>query len=552
MSTKRKIVIVGGVALGASAAARLRRLSEQDEIILLEKDEYISFANCGLPYYIGDVIKERSKLIVQTKEAMHERFNIDVRNYTEAIKINRDVQNVVVKDLKKNEEYTIDYDILILAPGANPVMPNIKGIEQADNVFKLRNIPDTDKIKEILHTQNIKEVSIVGAGFIGLEMAENLTGLGIKVTVLDFSQQVMNMFDDEIAKLIQNNLEHHGIKFKLGTSIEEFKDNGKELVLTDRSSMKTDLTLMAIGVAPDIKLAQKAGLEIGELNGILVNEYNQTSDPKIYAGGDAIEVKNYLTKKQVKIPLAWPANRQGRLIADHINGIETPYNGSMGSAVIKINEHTAAATGLSEKQALSNGYDVQAIHINRGNHAGYYPGATNIVLKLIYDVNTRKVLGAQAFGQEGTDKRIDVVATAIKLGASVDNLPDLELCYAPPFSSAKDPVNIAGYVASNVLAGAYIPFYVQDVDSISETHTIIDVRTPEEYACGHIKNSINMPLDDFRDNLDKIDFNKDIYITCQVGHRGYLATRILKNEGFKANIYNLSGGYALYSAYTKK
>lgn len=552
MNKKRTIVIIGGVALGSSTAARLRRLSEEDEIILLEKDEYISFANCGLPYYIGDVIKDRSNLIVQTKEEMHERFNIDVRNFSEATKIDRENKKVKVYDHLNKKEYDIDYDYVVLAPGANPIMPPIPGINEAKNVVKLRNIPDTDKIKELVDSGSIKKVAVVGGGFIGLEMAENLAGLGLEVTVLDLADQVMVMFDKEMAKLVQNTLEMHRINFKLETSIKEFQDEGKKLLLTDDSTMDADLVLMAIGVSPDIKLAKEAGLEIGELNGILVNEFNQTSDPLIYAGGDAIEVKNYITGKSVKIPLAWPANRQGRLIADHINGIKTPYKGSMGSAVIKVNNYVAASTGLSEKAAKSNGYDTQAIHVIRSNHAGYYPGATDIVLKLIYDKNTSEVLGAQAFGQEGTDKRVDVIATAIRLHAKVEDLPDLELCYAPPFSSAKDPVNIAGYVASNVLAKDYIPFYAQEVDAISKEHQIVDVRTPKEFELGHIVNSINMPLDDLRANLDKIDFNKDIYLTCRVGHRGYLAAQILRNSGFKANIYNLSGGYHLYKEYSKK
>lgn len=548
---KRTIVIIGGVAVGASAAARLRRLNENDEIILLERDEYISFANCGLPYYLGEVITNRDNLIIQTKESMKERFNIDVRNFSEAIKIDRDTKEVIVYDLLKKEEYSISYDFVVLAPGANPIMPPITGLEQADNVYKLRNIPDTDAIKSVLD-KGIKKACIVGAGFIGIEMAENLANLGIEVTVLDLASQVMVMFDDEMAKLIQNNLENHNIKFKLETTINEFKDNGYTLLLSDGSTLETDLTIMAIGVAPDTKLAVDAGLEIGETKAIKVNKFNQTSDSNIYAGGDAIEVKNFVSQKPVKIPLAWPANRQGRLIADHINGINTPYRGSLGSAVIKVNQFIAAATGLNEKAALANGYNVSSIHIHRPNHAGYYPNATDITIKLVFDRITRKVLGAQAFGQDGTEKRIDVIATSIKFNATIDDLTDLELCYAPPFSSAKDPVNIAGYVACNVADQLYLPFYVQDIERLKNNTQIIDVRTKEECQLGMIEGSINIPVDDLRDNLDKIDFTKDIYLVCRVGLRGYLAAQILTQNNYKKDIYNLSGGYKLYSDYRKK
>ncbi|MDF9867794.1 NADPH-dependent 2,4-dienoyl-CoA reductase/sulfur reductase-like enzyme/peroxiredoxin family protein/rhodanese-related sulfurtransferase/TusA-related sulfurtransferase [Bacilli bacterium PM5-3] len=545
---KRKIVIVGGVALGASAAARLRRLNEQDEIILLEKDEYISFANCGLPYYIGDVIKERDNLIVQTKEGMMSRFNIDVRNFSEAIKINREKKYVIVKDRKNNCEYNQDYDILILAPGASPTTFPIDGAKDANNIFKLRNIPDTDMIKKYIIDNEVKDAVVVGAGFIGLEMAENLSHLGINVTVVDLADQVMQMFDDEMAKLIQNAMEIKNIKFKLKTSVTKFEENGRKVILSDGTTLSSDMNVMAIGVTPDTQLAVAAGLEIGKTKGIKVNEYNQTSDPSIYAGGDVIEVEHFISKQPTYIPLAWPANRQGRLIADHINGIKTRYNGSLGSAVIKVFDNVAAATGLSEKAAKAQGYNVKSLHIHRGNHAGYYPNSSTITLKLIYDGTSKLVLGAQAFGQDGTEKRIDVIATAIKLEATIDKLSDFELCYAPPFSSAKDPVNIAGYVATNLEDNMYEMFYVQDVANLNDVQ-FIDVRSKEEYDLSHIEKTINIDVDILRSNLEKIDFNKDIYLTCQVGLRGYLAARILKENGFEKNIYNLSGGYKLYSEY---
>ncbi|MDL2211716.1 FAD-dependent oxidoreductase [Erysipelotrichaceae bacterium OttesenSCG-928-M19] len=547
----RKIIIIGGVAVGASAAARLRRLNEEDEIILLERDEYISFANCGLPYYIGDVIKERDNLIVQTKEGMKARFNIDVRNFSEAIKIDRQQKHVVVRDVKTDETYNLAYDYVVLAPGANPIMLPIEGQDEAKNVFKLRNIPDTDQIKAHITNNDIKEAVVVGAGFIGLEMAENLNHLGIKVTIIDLATQVMKVFDDEMAKLIQNAMTKKGIDFKLGLSVKKFENEGKKVILSDDSILSSDLNIMAIGVAPETKLAQEAGLELGVTKAIKVNEYNQTSDPNIYAGGDAIEVLNFVSQQPTKIPLAWPANRQGRLIADHINGIETKYNGSLGSSVVKIFDNIAAATGLNEASAKAQGYDVKSVHVHRANHAGYYPDASDITLKLVYDAKSKRVLGAQAFGKEGTEKRIDVIATAIKFKATIDDLPDLELCYAPPFSSAKDPVNIIGYVATNIERGMFEPFYVQDIANLKDAQ-FVDVRTEYEYNLGHIPETINFDIDNLRANLDKIDFSKDIYITCQVGLRGHLAARILKENGFKKKIYNLSGGYKLYHEYFKK
>lgn len=549
---KRKIVIIGGVATGASAAARLRRLSEEDEIILVEKDEYISFANCGLPYYLGNVIQEREALIVQTKEAMHERFNIDVRNNTEATKINRNEKTVVLFDKVNGKEYEESYDYLIMSPGASPVVIPIEGIENAKNVRTLRNIPDTDKIKADLDSNNVKKAVVLGGGFIGIEMAENLRHLGIDVTLLDLAPQVMIPFDDEMAKFVQNTMINYGVNVKLETSISKIEDEGKKLTLTNGEVIETDLIIMAVGVRPSSGLAKDAGLDLGERGHIIVNEFNQTSDPSIYAGGDATLVKHFITKADVGIALAWPANRQGRLIADHINGIATPYNGSLGSSVVKIFDFVAASTGLNERDAKRLGYDVTSVHVVRSNHAGYYPNASSITLKVIYDNKTLRVLGAQAFGQEGTEKRIDIIATAIKFNGLVTDLSDIQAAYAPPFSSAKDPVNIAGYTAENIIKKDYIPFYVQDVKDLASDVQLIDVRTADEYQLGNIKNSKNIPVDELRSRLDEVDFNKDVYINCQVGHRAYLAIRILRNNGFTKNIYNLSGGYGLYNEYTVK
>ncbi|MEG0283815.1 MAG: FAD-dependent oxidoreductase [Erysipelotrichales bacterium] len=544
---KKKIVIIGGVAVGASCAARLRRLNEEDEIILLEKDEHISFANCGLPYFVGDVIKDRSNLIIETRESLKSRFNIDVRNFSEATKINREKKSVEVFNKQKNESYDLSYDKLVLAMGASSIVPNFNGLEQANNIFTLRTVPDSESIKEYVAKHDVKNAVVIGAGFIGLEAAENLVEVGVKPTVLDLSSQVLNVVDEEIAKLVENEMAEKGVNIKLETSVDTFKDEGKELLLTNGETIKTDLTIMAIGVKPNIKIAKEAGLEIGKTNGVKVDDFLITNDPDIYAGGDLIEVKNYITKEAALIPLAGPANRHGRLIADHINGIHTPTLGSLGSSVIKIFDKTVASTGLTEKAALKANCNYKTIHIHRPNHATYYPGASMITLKLVFDVPTRKVLGAQAFGESGVEKRIDVIATALKFCATVDDLAGLELTYAPPFSSAKDPVNIAGYAAGNVLNQDYIPFYIQELDDLLEKKIqFYDVRTVEEYDYGHIEGSKNFPLDDIRDNLDKIDFNKDIYITCQVGHRGYLAAKLLKENGFSKKIYNLSGGYKLY------
>lgn len=543
----RRIVIVGGVAVGATTAVRLRRLSEEDEIILLERDEFISFANCGLPYYIGDVIQERSALLVQSKEAMAARFNIDIRNFSKVIKINREKKSLQVKNLE--QEYELSYDILILATGASPIKLDIEGREEAKNIFSLRNIPDTDKIKTYLQNNDVKKATIIGGGFIGLEMAENLQHLGISVTIVNNTPSIMAMFDEEMAKLIQNAMEVMGISFKLGLKPTKIEEQGKKIILSDGSSLENDIIISAIGVLPENSLAKEAGLKLGFKNALIVDEFSLTEDENIYAAGDLIEVQNFVSQKACHLPLAWPANRQARLIADNINNKKTPYKGTLGSMVIKIFDFVAAGTGLSETLAKAQGYEVGVIHVQRGNHASYYPNSTNITLKLIYDKATRKVLGAQAFGQEGTDKRIDVIATAIKFGAKIEDLADLELCYAPPFSSAKDPVNIAGYVACNVEDGFYQPFYVQDVKNLKDIQ-LLDVRSEEEVALGTIEGSKNINVDDLRQNLDKIDFDKDIYIFCQVGLRGYLAARILQNKGFKKKIFNLSGGYKLYKDFT--
>ncbi len=555
----KKIIIVGGVAGGATVAARLRRLSEDDKIILFEKDEYISFANCGLPYYIGEVISERDKLIVQTIEDMSRRFNLDIRNFSEVIDIDRIKKTIKVLNRKTNKTYDETYDKLILSPGASAIKFPIKGLDDAENIFTLRNIPDTDKIKNFVDNNRPKTALVIGGGFIGLEMAENLVKRGISVTIIDLANQVMAPLDYEMAQIVHEELVNNGVNLILNDAAEEFLDKGKKVILKSGKTLLTDMIILAIGVRPENTLAKKAGLKLGPKGHIITTKTLQTLDennqviPDIYALGDAIEVYDYIDDSKTSIALAWPANRQGRLVADHINGLDVSYHGSLGSSVAKIFDLTVATTGNNEKLLMHKGKSYKAIHIHRGNHAGYYPNAQNISIKLIFDDNTGKILGAQAIGGEGTEKRIDVIATAIKGNLTVRNLPDLELCYAPPFSSAKDPVNIAGYVATNVLDGVYDVIHWHEIDDlVNNGGFLIDVRTPMEYRLGHIKGAVNIPLDNLRKEINniKVEKNTPIYVNCQVGLRAYLALRILQENGFK-HVYNLSGGYKTYFTATR-
>lgn len=544
----RKILIVGGVAGGASAAARLRRLNEEDQIIMFEKDEFISFANCGLPYYIGDVIKDRDKLFVQTIEGMSARFNLDIRNFSEVIEIDRANKTVRVKNHQSGESYNESYDKLILSPGASPFVPPIDGLADAQNVFTLRNIPDTDKIKEMVN-KNPKKAVVIGGGFIGVEMAENFAELGIDTTLVERNSTVMSApFDFEMAAMINNELTRNGVTLELDVAVTHFSENGKKIHFEDGRTIESDLTIMAIGVRPKTELAVQSGLELGITKAIKVNEKLQTSDPNIYAVGDAVEVMHRVSNQPTYIPLAWPANRQGRLVADIINGKNVTYKGTLGTSVAKVFNQIAASTGLTEKKARELYKDVESAIVHRANHAGYYPNSQNIALKLIFNKKTGEIYGAQAFGGEGTEKRIDVLATAIIGKLTVFDLPELELAYAPPFSSAKDPVNIVGYVASNIIEDNLQTFYVEDPCEISQDAFFIDVRTKEEFELGHIENTVNMPIDALRTMQDDLPKDKSvqIYITCQVGQRGHLAARMLKNLGYN-NIANLSGGYKTFS-----
>lgn len=547
---KRKIVIVGGVAGGATAAAKLRRLSEQDDIIIFEKDEYISFANCGLPYYIGEVITDRSKLLVQTVEGMSKRFNLDIRNMTEVIKIDREKKEVLVKK-STGVEYTESYDILILSPGASPIVPPIPGLKESNNVFILRNIPHTDAIYNFIKTKQPKKATVIGGGFIGVEMAENLRERGLAVTLIDMADQVLAPVDYEMAQIVHEELTRHGVRLVLKDGVKSFLDNGKFVETASGLKIESDLIILAIGVSAETRLAKEAGLTIGDLRAIVVDEQMRTSDPSIYAVGDAIEVRSRVNGAQTKIPLAWPANRQGVVVANAIHGIEDKYPGSLGTAVAKVFDLTVASTGFNEKLCKFYGLDYKTVHVNRNNHASYYPEATSMILKLIFSPKDGTIYGAQAIGQDGTEKRIDVIATAMTGYLKVRDLPDLELSYAPPYSSAKDPVNILGYVALHVLENEIPSVQWHQIDEIVKAGGyLLDVRTPLEFDLGHIPGSVNLELDELRKNLGKLP-SKDtpIYVTCQVGHRGYLAVRILQENGFK-EVYNVDGGYRLYEVAT--
>lgn len=542
----KKIVIVGGVAGGATAAARLRRIDETSEIVLIEKGEYISFANCGLPYYIGEIIEERQKLLVQTVEGMSQRFNLDIRNLSEVTTIHREDKMITIKNMRTNETYEESYDKLILSPGARPIVPPIPGLEDAKSLFTLRNIPDTDQIKSYVDDRNPRNAVIVGGGFIGLEMAENLHERGMEVTVIEAADQVMAPLDYEMAAIIHKHLKDKGVHLILNDGVQSFENNGQEIITQSGQQIRADMIILSIGVRPESELAIHAKLNVGERGGIQVNEYLQTSDPHIYAIGDAIEVKDYINGKPTMIPLAWPANRQGRLVADNISGKKSAYNGTLGTSIAKIFDYDVAATGNNEKTLKQLNIPHEVIHIHPGSHAGYYPGASPIALKVAFDKSTGKIYGAQAVGMGGVDKRIDVIATAIKGGLTVLDLPDLELAYAPPYSSAKDPVNMAGYVATNIVEGVTQTIQWHEVDEmLANGGTLIDVRNPNECAKGSIQGSTNIPLDELRGRLHEIPTDKLIHVNCQVGLRGYVASRILQENGFK--VKNLDGGWKTYA-----
>lgn len=540
-----KVLIIGGVAGGASAAARLRRLDEEVEIVMFERGNYISFANCGLPYYIGGTIRERERLLVQTPAGMNKLFNIDVRVNNEVVKIDRQAKVVEVNNTKTGETYLEPYDYIVLSPGAEPVKPPIPGIE-GSNIFSLRSLDDTDRISRYLKQAEVNSVIIVGGGFIGLEMAENIHALGAKVTVVEAAKQVMAPLDPEMASIVHRYMTGKGVRLLLNQGVTSFADeNGmKKLTLKSGEAISADAVILAIGVKPESKLAREAGLELGERGTVRVNEYLQTSDPNIYSVGDVIEVVDFVNGYKTYIPLAGPANRQGRIAADNIAGRKVAYRGTQGTSIAKVFDLVVACTGNNEKTLTQLGTQYEKSYTVNASHAGYYPGAIPINIKLIFDKDG-KILGAQAVGIKGVDKRIDVLATAIRAGLTVYDLEELELAYAPPFSSAKDPVNMAGYVAANILKGDMEAAHWHDIKDLDPGKTVLlDVRTPMEFTRGHIEGAINISVEKLRDKIDEIPKDKEIIVYCQVGLRAYYAARFLMQKGF--NVKNLSGGYNIY------
>ncbi|MDW3640230.1 FAD-dependent oxidoreductase [Vibrio sp. 1291-1] len=544
----KKILIVGGVAGGASAAARARRLSEDAQIIMFERGSFVSFANCGLPYHIGGDIQDRSKLLLQTPESFLTRFNVDVRVMNEVVRINRQDKTVTVKNLLDGTEYHESYDFLLLSPGAAPVVPPILGIENP-LTHSLRNIPDMDKIIATLKNQDVKHATVVGGGFIGLEMMEAFHQLNIETSLIEMANQVMTPVDKEMAGFVHDEIRNKGIDLKLGVALEaiEYSETEQNLTLSlnNGDSLKTDILIMAIGVRPETTLAQEAGLQLGELGGIYTNESMQTSDPSIYAVGDAVEEKDFVTGNQTLVPLAGPANRQGRMAADNMLGRSETYQGTQGTAICKVFDLAVASTGKNEKQLKASGTEYQKVYVHTASHASYYPGAETVSFKMLFDPQTGKILGAQAVGKDGIDKRIDVMAVAQRAGMTVEQLQHLELTYAPPFGSAKDVINQAAFVANNIIKGDSTPIHFDEIDSLTDKQVLLDVRNPSELEnVGFIEGAINIPVDQLRDRLGELPKDKEIVIYCQVGLRGNVAYRQLVNNGFKAR--NLIGGYRTY------
>lgn len=541
----KKVLIVGGVAGGASAAARLRRLDESAEIIMFERGEYISFANCGLPYYIGETIKEREKLLVQTPEAMNQRFNIDVKTNSDVISVDGKNKKVRVKSKEKGE-YEESYDYLILSPGAAPIKPPIDGID-SDKIFTLRNVPDTDKIKNYVDAGNIKNAVVIGGGYIGVEMAENLKERGLNVALVEAAPHILAPFDSDMVTFAEKELEDNGVGIVLNDGVKAFQkeDNGINIILNSGKSLYADIVILAIGVKPDTAFLKDSGIELGQRGHIVVNDKMQTNMEGIYAVGDAVEVVDFVNGSKTAIALAGPANKQGRIAADNVSGLNSIYKGTMGTAIIKVFGLTGASTGNNERILKSKNISYKVIYVHPQSSASYYPGASPMSIKLIFN-DEGKILGAQAFGYVGVDKRMDDIAVAMRLGGTIYDLAELELAYAPPYSSAKDPVNMAGFVAENVLTGKEDVILSNDIDNRDKSVTqLVDVRTELEYSNGNIEGSMNIPLDNLRSRINEFDKNKQILIYCQVGLRGYIASRILIANGFK--VKNLTGGYKTYT-----
>ena len=543
-----KVVIVGGVAGGATAAARIRRLDEQAEIVVFERSGYISYANCGLPYYIGDVITDPEELTLQTPESFFSRFRVDMKVRHEVTAIHPERKTVSVKNLETDEVFEESYDKLILSPGAKPTQPRLPGVG-IDKLFTLRTVEDTFRIKEYINQNHPKSAVLAGGGFIGLELAENLRELGMDVTIVQRPKQLMNPFDADMASMIHSEMRKHGVKLALGYTVEGFEERngGVDVLLKDNAPLHADMVVLAIGVTPDTALAREAGLELGIKGSIVVNDRMETSVPDIYAAGDAVQVKHYVTGEDALISLAGPANKQGRIIADNICGGNSRYLGSQGSSVIKVFDMTAATTGINETNARKAGLDVDTVILSPMSHAGYYPGGKVMTMKVVFEKGTYRLLGAQIVGYDGVDKRIDVLATAIHAGLKATQLKDLDLAYAPPYSSAKDPVNMAGFMIDNISKGLK-QWHLHDADKLPRDGSVIllDTRTAWEYSSGHIEGFVNIPVDELRERLDEIEPGKPVYVICQSGLRSYIATRILEGYGYEA--YNFAGGFRFYDA----
>ena len=543
---QKKVVIIGGVAGGASAAARLRRLDENAHIVVVERGPYISFANCGLPYYLGGTIQDRAALTLQTPESFKARFNVDVRVFSEAVSIQPDNKTITIHNHNTGEEYEESYDSLILSMGADAAMPPIPGID-SKKVFTVRNIPDTVAVKTYIEEHQAKKAVVAGGGFIGLEVAENLRDLGMDVTLVEMADQVIPSIDADMAAQVHGHMRQKGLHLLLGSALQKIEDTETGVSLTvNGETIDADLLVMAIGVRPASEIAVKAGLPANAKGALIVNSAMETGIDGIYAVGDLIEITHFVTGEKGYIPLAGPTNKQGRIAADNICGIPSRYTGTQGSSILKVFDLAVASTGITEKTA-------KALHLNyeksftfSANHATYYPGATNMSIKTLFEKDTGKILGVQIVGNDGVDKRCDVFATAIRAGMTAKDLTELELCYAPPFGSAKDPVNMAGYVIENMMSGLVKTFHWHDIEKISKDPGafLLDTRNPMEYLAGTIPGFVNIPLDSLRDRLDEIPKDKTIYVTCQIGLRGYIAARILMQNGY--DVYNLSGGYRLY------
>lgn len=544
-----KVIIVGGVAGGATAAARIRRLDEQAEIIVFERSGFISYANCGLPYYIGGVIDDDEELTLQTPESFYSRFHVDMRVHHEVTAINPETKRVTVKNLETGEVFEESYDKLLLSPGAKPTQPPLPGIE-SEKLFTLRTVEDTMRIKAYIDENHPRSAAIAGGGFIGLEIAENLRGLGMEVTIIEGLNQLMAPFDADMAAFIHAEVRAQGVGMVLGRMVAGFQEteDGIDVLLQDAPSVHADMVILAIGVTPDTALAKQTGLECGVKGSIVVNDRMETSIPDIYAVGDAVQVQHFVTGALAPISLAGPANKQGRIAADNICGGDRRFPGAQGSSVIRIFDLTAASTGINERTAKAAGLCTDKVILSPGSHAGYYPGAKTMTMKVVFEKETYRLLGAQIIGYEGVDKRIDVLATAIRAGMKATELQDLDLAYAPPYSSAKDPVNMAGYIIDNLATGVVKQWFVEDVDTLPRdgSVTLLDTRTVEEYEAGHAPDLINIPVDELRERIGELEPGKPVYVMCQSGIRSYIATRILRGHGF--DCYNFAGGYRFYAA----